>query len=113
MRPDPTDDPSIETVEELSNVGALVILAPAPQKWIQSLDQLLGLQRQRSLGSLPHLIHETMNRLRLGIRIERTLPGSTPYLALRKFQLPLPALDLVAEELEAVLDVYDPRLLRM
>jgi hypothetical protein len=104
MRPDPSHDPAIEAVEELSNVGAFVILAPAPQEWIKFRNQLLGLQRYPPFGSLPYLIHETTNRLLLGVRIQRTLSGLTTNLARRQMKLLLPALDFVAEELEAVLD---------
>jgi hypothetical protein len=31
MRPNPSPDPAIESMEELTNVGAFVILAPTPQ----------------------------------------------------------------------------------
>jgi hypothetical protein len=32
MRPDPPHDPSVELIEELSDVGSFVIFAPSPQK---------------------------------------------------------------------------------
>ena len=46
MRPDASHDPSVKLVEELSDVGTLVILAPTSQERVQRFDQLLG----RSLG---------------------------------------------------------------
>jgi hypothetical protein len=45
VRPDPSHNPAIESVEELANVSAFVILAPSPQEWIKFRDQLLGFQR--------------------------------------------------------------------
>jgi len=53
MRPDPSYDPAVESVEELTNVGAFVILAPSPQERVEFRDQLLGLQRCPPFGSLP------------------------------------------------------------
>src|SRR5260370_1873653 len=113
MRPDPSNNPAVESVEERSDMGAFVILAPAPQKRIELRNQLLGLQRYLPFGTLPYPIHETADRLLLGVRVQRTLSGLTTNLALGQIELPLPALDLVAKELEAVLDMNNPRLLRM
>jgi hypothetical protein len=113
MGPDSSEDPTIETVEELSDMGSFVILSPTPQERIKFRNQFPGLQGERPLGSLPHLIHETSDGLLLGVRIQRTLSGLTTNPALGKMHLPLPALDFVAQELEALLDMSDPRLLRM
>jgi hypothetical protein len=41
MRPDPPHDPSVELIEELSDVGSFVIFAPSPQKWVKFCNQLL------------------------------------------------------------------------
>src|SRR5260370_16240265 len=113
MRPDAPPDPAVETLEEFSDVGAFVILAPPAQERVELLNQLLGLQRHCPFGSLPYLVHETTDRLRFGIRIQRILSGLTTNLALGQMKLSVPALDFVAKELEAVPDMYDPRLLRM
>src|SRR5260370_24563559 len=113
MRPDAPPDAAVETLEEFSDVGAFVILAPPAQERVELLNQLLGLQRHCPFGSLPYLVHETTNRLRFGIRIQRILSGLTTNLALGQMKLSVPALDFVAKELEAVPDMYDPRLLRM
>jgi len=113
MRPDASPDPAVESLEELADVGAFVILTPAPQERNKPRDQFLGSQRCRPFSPLPYLVHETTNGLLLGIRIERILAGLTTYLVLGQRKLPPPAFDFVAEELEAVPDVNNPRLLRM
>src|SRR5690242_14602318 len=50
MRPDAPHDPSVELIEELSDVGSFVILAPSPQKWVKFRNQLLGVQRHPPLS---------------------------------------------------------------
>jgi hypothetical protein len=105
MRPDTSPDPAVETLEELADVGTFVILAPTPQQRAKFRNQLLGFQRYPPFGSLPDLVHETFDRLRLGVRIQRTLSGLTTNLTRRQMELLLPALDFVAEELEALADV--------
>jgi len=100
-------------LKEFSDLGAFVILAPTPQERIQLCNQLLGAKRSPPLGSLPHLVHETPNGLLLGIRIQRIPSGLATNLALGQMKLSVPALDFVAEELEAVPDMDNPRLLRM
>src|SRR5215471_9067033 len=107
MRPNPPHDPTIEPVEEPSDVGFLIVLAPSPKQGIQFLNQLLGPQRHFPLRPLPHLIHETTDRLYARVRIQRTRPYSATNLALGKIKLALPALNFVAEKLEPVLDVDD------
>src|ERR1700756_1497204 len=82
MRPDASPDPAVESLEELADVGAFVILTPAPQERIKPRDQFLGSQRCRPFSPLPYLVLETTNGLLLGIRIERILSGLTTYLAL-------------------------------
>ena len=80
MRPDASPDPAVETLEELADEGAFVILAPAPQEWIKPRNHFLGSQRCRSFGALPYLVHETTNRIRLRIGIERILSGRESFL---------------------------------
>jgi hypothetical protein len=62
---------------------------------------------------LPYLVYETTDRLLLGIRVQRTLSSLTTNLALRQMEFPVPALDFVAEELEAIAGMNDSRFLRM
>ena len=95
-----------------SDVGTFVALAPTSQERVQRFDQLLGRQRHTPLRALPHLIFETPDRFlaRVGIEPTRACPAAD--LSRRK-KKSLPALDLVAEEHEAVLNMNDPRLLRM
>src|SRR5262249_48639737 len=50
MRPNPSLDPTVEFVEERSDVGTLVIVSPPPQDWVELLDQILGLKRYSALG---------------------------------------------------------------
>jgi hypothetical protein len=113
MRPNALPDPAVETWEELADVGTLVILAPAPQEWVKCHDQLRGFQRYPPSGSLPDLVHKTTDRLLLGVRLQRTLSGLTTNLTRWQMELLLPALDFVAQELEAFANVHNPRLLRM
>ena len=54
-----------------------------------------------------------MDRLRLGVRVQHTLSDLTTNLALGKVKRCLPALDFVAKEFEALLDMNDPRLLQL
>ena len=112
MRPDASHDPSVELVEELSDVGTFVVLAPTSQERVQRFDQLLRRQRYAPLRALPHLILETPDRFLAGVGIEPTRACPAADLSRRK-KKSLPALDLVAEEFEAVLNMNDPRLLRM
>jgi hypothetical protein len=53
MRPDASPDPAVESLEELADVGAFVILTPAPQERIKPRDQFLGFQRCRPFSPLP------------------------------------------------------------
>jgi hypothetical protein len=59
------------------------------------------------------LIHETTDRLVLGVCIQRTLSGLTTNLVVGQMELPPPGLDFVAKEFETVPDMNNPRLLRM
>ena len=62
MRPNASHDPAVEPVEELSDVGSLVVMTPAPQYRIQFLNQLRGLERHASPGERTYLIHEVSDR---------------------------------------------------
>jgi hypothetical protein len=55
----------------------------------------------------------SLKRLLPGIRVPAAGVHSASELALGKMKFPLPALDLVAQELEVLRDVDNPRLLRM
>src|SRR6516165_225119 len=112
MRPDPAHDPTVESVEELSDVGSLVVMSPSPQYRIQFRDQLLGLQRYASLGQLAHLIHKTLDRFLSGICVQLPRPGTTADLAGWQPK-PLAALDHVPQKLESLPHMHDPRFLRM
>ena len=113
MGPEPMHDPTVKPVEEFPDVGAFVVLAPTPQEWIQRCDQFRGRERHFALSSLPYLVHEATDRLLLRVRIKRTFSDLATNLIRGKIELPLSALDFVAQELETVLDMDHPRLLRM
>src|SRR5215471_15289525 len=95
MRPDPAHNPTVKSVEELSDVGPLVVMAPPSQYQVQFLNQLLGRQRYASLGKLAHLIHEAVDRFLSGICIQCPRPDTTADLVGWQPELPLSALDLV------------------
>ena len=72
MRPDPPHDPTVELIEERSDVGSFVILAPSPQKRVKFRNQLRCFQRDPPFGSLPNLVPETLDRLLTRVRVECT-----------------------------------------
>ena len=88
MRPDASLDPTVEFVEERSDVGTLVIVTPPPQDRIELLDQILGLQRNAPPGKLAHPILKALDRFRSGVRVQATRLGPGDDLARRQFQLP-------------------------
>src|SRR5262245_7138109 len=112
MRPDPSYDPAVQPVEEFSDVSPFVIVTPTPQNRIQFFDQLLGREWDASLGKRTYLILEATDGPLAWVRIERPRPCGATDLILRQLEL-LSSFDLVAEKVEAVLDMYDARLLRM
>ena len=69
MRSNASHNPAVEPVEELSDVGSLVMMSPAPQHRIQFLNQLRGPERHASAGKPTYLIHEVPDRFLPGIRI--------------------------------------------
>src|SRR3954471_16741821 len=71
MRPDPSHNPTVQSVEEFSDVSLLVVVAPTTQDRIQSLNQFLGFKRHASPGERAYPIHEAANRLLAGKRIQR------------------------------------------
>jgi hypothetical protein len=98
MRPDTSSNPTVELVEEFSNVAGLVILASTLQNWIQFSNQLSGAQGHDTLGPLPHLILETTNRLLAGIRVQRRRANLATHNARRQPE-GYPALDLITQGL--------------
>src|SRR5215831_11636176 len=112
MRPDPSCDPTVQPVEEFSDVSPFVIVTPAPQNRVQFFDQLLGREWHASLGKRTYLVLEATDRPLAWVHVKRPRPCGATDLILRKLSL-LPSFDLVAEKFEAVLDMHDPRLLRM
>src|SRR5205809_3670337 len=112
LRPNAPHYPAVEPVEELSDVGSLVVMAPSPQHRIQFLNQLLGLERHASPGKRAHLIHETPDRFLPRDRVQRPRLSTTADLPRRQLKL-LTAFDLVPKKLESLPHVHNSRLLRM
>src|SRR5215813_14575871 len=100
MRPNAPYDPTVEPVEELSDVGPLVVMSPPPQHRVQFFNQLLGLERHASAGKRAHLIHESPDRFLTGKSVQRPRLGPTANLARRQPKL-LATLDLVPKKLES------------
>ena len=69
VRPDTMYDPAVESAEELSDVGALVVISPSPNYRVEVRDQFQSTQWHAPPSSLTHLVHEAMDRLPLRIRI--------------------------------------------
>ena len=113
VRPDSPHDPSVELVEELSDVGALEVVPPSAQHGVDLLDQFFGSDRCLSPGKTANLVFEVLDRLFSWKRIQRPRRDSTSDLRGRQIHCPSSPLDLETEKIEAVLDVHDPRLLRM
>src|SRR6266851_4105946 len=107
MRPNAPHNPAVEPVEELSDVGSLVVMSPSPQHRIQFLNQLLGFARHASPGKRTYLIHETPDRFLTRESVQRPRLSTTANLARWQLKLPASALDLVPEKLKSLPDMHD------
>src|SRR3954452_996660 len=112
MRPDAPLDPTVELVEERSDVGTLVVMTPTPQDRVQLLDQILGLQWHASPGKLTYPILKALDRFLSRVRVQATRLGPSNNLARRQLKLPS-APDQVAQKFETMPNVHHPRFLRM
>ena len=113
VRPDPPYQPSVEPVEELSDLGPLVVVAPTTHDGIDLLYQLLSGHRCATSREPTNLLLEVVDRFLSGIGIERSPSGTRLDLACRQVHGPAPSLDLVPEKFEAVPNVHNPRLRRV
>src|SRR5262249_47433301 len=113
VRPDSPHQPAVESVEELSDMGPLVVVAPTTHNGVRLFYQLLSAHRSVAPRQPANLILEGADRFLPGVRIQRSRLGPSSDLARRQPHGPTASLDLVPEELEAMLDVHDPRLLRI
>ena len=84
MRQNAPHNPSVKSVEELSDVGTLKIIAPPSQHRVDPFNQFLGIERHAPLRALAHLIHEPLDRFLSGDRVELSRPGTTTDLARRQ-----------------------------
>src|SRR5215831_8225573 len=106
VRPDPPHQPSVEPVEELSDLGPLVVVAPTTHDGIDLLYQLSSGHRCATSCEPTNLLLEVVDRFLSGIGIERSPSGTRLDLACRQVHGPAPSLDLVPEEFEAVPNVH-------
>src|SRR6266511_3401082 len=113
VRPDSSHQPAVESVEELSDVGPLVVMAPTTHNGVRLFYQLLSGHRSVAPREPANLILEVADRFLPRVRIQSSRLGTSLDLARRQPHGPAASLDLVPEELEAIPDVHDPRLLRI
>ena len=99
-------------MEQLSDIRPPVIVPPAADDRVYHLNHVPQRHRRSSLRPVADLILEPGHRLfaRHGVEVVRI--GVAGPLGGRQPQT-LSALDLIAEELEPVIDMNDPGLLRM
>ncbi len=113
MRPDAPHDPAVELVEERSDVGALVILAPSPQRWIQFLDQFFGRYRGTTTRERPHPVREAPDRFSCRVSNQPFRVQPAPNSTRRKPALRSAPHNPVPQKIESLLHVNDPRLLNL
>ena len=79
------------------------------EKELKQVDAQARIRRKAGTQAtvLPHLVHETTDRLLFGVRIQCTLSSLTTDLVRGQIEFPLPALNLVAKKFETVLDMHD------
>src|SRR5260221_6059168 len=105
VRPDSSHQPAVESVEELSDVGPLVVMAPTTHNGVRLFYQLLSGHRSVAPREPANLILEVADRFLPRVRIQRSRLGTSLDLARRQPHGPAASLDLVPEELEAIPDV--------
>src|SRR6516162_2866485 len=86
---------SVEPVEELSDLGPLVVVAPTTHDGIDLLYQVSSGHRCATACEPTNLLLEVVDRFLSGIGIERSPPGTRLDLACRQVHGPAPSLDLV------------------
>ena len=77
MRPEAPNDPAVELVEALADVGFAVIQTPAANDRIDLGDQLLCTDRSFPPSTLTNLILEMLDRFLTRNRVECALAHST------------------------------------
>ena len=108
MRPQPSDDPAIQLVEALSDLGAAVVVAPSSDDRVDCFNQLSHAQGYSPLRQASDLILESVQRLlsRNGVEIMPVQLGCDPVAA--QLQSAFAASDLKSEKLKALGNVHDP-----
>ena len=62
MRPQSSNDPAIQLVEALSDLGAAVVVAPSSDDWVDRFDQLAHSQRDFPLSSTLRILYRVAER---------------------------------------------------
>ena len=70
MRPEPVDDPAIQSVEAHADMGAAVVVAPAADDRVDRIDQRTHGQRDFPLRQGSDLVLEPVQRLLCGDCVE-------------------------------------------
>ena len=98
MRPQPSDDPAIQLVEALSDLGAAVVVAPSSDDRVDCFNQLSHAQGYSPLRQASDLILELVQRLlsRNGVEIMPVQLGCDPVAA--QLQSAFAASDLKSEK---------------
>ena len=113
MRPQAPHDPAVELVEESADMGAFVILAPAPQDRIDLLYQLRCRYRRAATRQPSNRVLEVPDRFLPRIGIQRPRLLTTFDLIARQPHRPAATFDLKAQKLKSLPDVHDPRFARI
>ena len=111
MRPEPSNYPTIQLIEALSDVGATVVVSPSSDDRVDRIDQLTHSQRHMPRRQVPDLIFESVDRLLRGDGIEIPSVQRGFNSVAGQFELALPTLDFISKKLKAVRDVRNPDLL--
>ena len=104
--PEPADDPPegevIDVVEGPGRHAVTEVVAPAPQYRVQPAQQVFERSMLCSAGQQSGLPDDRSQRLLRRVGVDRLLAGPAS---------PVAALDTPPQEVEALVDVADPRLL--
>ena len=110
MRPETTHDPTVETIEELTDAGFAVMQAPAANDRIDLGDQLLRRHRSFATSPFANLILEVLDRFLARNRIQIAGADATANSLRRELQAARASFDLVPEKLKTVPNIHDASL---
>ena len=107
MRPDASHNPAVKLVEEPTDMGLTVVLAPPTNDRVYLVNQLLRTHRSLTPSPLADLVLEVPEGFCAGKCIARSPANPAPDLRGLQLHGPLALLDLVPEELEAMPNMDD------